>query len=173
MKPSIILIVLLICIGIISPSCRKNNEEPPAALDKNTSPVYSCDSTLYHTIYNYIEIHGSETKECLNRFPNILGVEETKREGKTYIELAAIPTYKYTFTMCNDSTIISYTIIHDWLICLWLSPELFDKYKTSFTFINPNKYSQYQTKEEVRYHLKSWQYLLRNDSLVFVGRQPL
>lgn len=141
----------------------KNQTNNPA----NVSSTYCCDSTLYKTICDYFDILNDEdTPEAYRNSVNILLVYDTRKFDEKLICLAAQPCYSFQYNY-SDSVIVSYTIIRDWLIRLDLTPEVFNKYKASFTFIDPNQFPQYQKNYDGSFEPISWQYRLQNDSLIF------
>ena len=153
-------------LGIVFVSCQFNQRSQYVISNTDTMFYCSCDSTLYQTIYDFIEENDSVAK--IEKI-NILGVYEARREDDIWIDLVGAPAYSYRW-WTDDSLIVSHTIIHDWMIVLALSPEVFNKYKASFTFVDPNQFSEYQKHYEGPFEPVSWRYILRNDSLVFVKR---
>ena len=166
MNKIIRLVVVCLALGVVFVSCQF--DEGMQHVNSTTDSLFycSCDSTLHQTIYDFIEANDSVAK--IEKI-NILGVYDNRRDGDVWIDLVAAPAYSYRL-WTDDSVIVCHTIIHDWMITLVLSPEVFNKYKESFTFVDPNQFPKYQKYYDGAFEPVSWQYILRNDSLVFVKR---
>lgn len=158
------LVIVYLVLGLVFVSCRFNKRSQYADSTTDTLFDCSCDSTLYQTIYDFIEENDSVAK--IEKI-NILDVYDNRRNGEIWIDLVAAPAYSYRL-WTDDTVIVSHTIIHDWMINLILSPEVFNKYNASFTFVDPNHFPEYQKYYEGTFEPVSWRYILRNDSLVFV-----
>lgn len=160
-----LVIIFFLCFFLLT-FCRFDKKLQYVNSNTDTLFYCSCDSTLYRTIYDFIDENDSVAK--IEKI-NILGVYDRKRADDIWIDLVGAPAYSYRL-WTDDSVIVSHTIIHDWMINLILSPEVFNKYKASFTFVDPNQFPKYQKYYEGSFEPVSWQYILRNDSLVFVKR---
>ena len=160
------LVFVYLVLGFMFVSCRFNKRSQYANSTTDTLFDCSCDSTLYQTIYDFIEENDSVAK--IEKI-NILDVYDNRRNGDIWIDLVAAPDYSYRL-WTDDSVIVSHTIIHDWMINLILSPEVFNKYNASFTFVDPNQYPHFKKHFDGAFEPVSWRYRYQNDSLVFVER---
>ena len=160
------LVIVYFVLGVVFASCQFDKRSQYVNSNTDTLFYCSCDSTLYQTIYNFIEENESVAK--IEKI-NIIDVYDRKEADDIWIDLVAAPAYSHRL-WTDDSVIVSHTIIHDWMINLILSPVVFNKYKASFTFVDPNQFPKYQKNYDGSFEPVSWQYILRNDSLVFVKR---
>lgn len=159
--------IVTLTFVMLMQSCECDNTRNQMKTSSNVSSTSCCDSTLYKTIYNYLEmLDNDDTVKMSKKIGNILLVFDKRKGNDTLICLVAQPCYSFQ-SEYDDSVIVSYTIIHDWLIRLDLSPKIFNKYKTSFTFVDPNQISRYRKHYDGAFEPILWQYRFQNDSLTF------
>lgn len=168
MKKIVIVAVLLLAVKGVFVSCNlgdkgKQSDEDSCALISRPK-----DSLLYKTINDFTKMIDSTST---NKRINILGVYSEKNENGDYdIVLVGTPSYSHEYEFATDSLIFSYAIVNDWLICINLHPEVFNIFKSSFTFVDPNQYPQFHKHFEGCFEPVSWHYQFQNDSLVFIKR---
>jgi len=160
----------LLAAGMVCLSCTTEVERRQLEQAAVCSTVNPIDSTLYCTIYNFLEEVNSAEK---NADLNILTVVGSTKNDTIWVSLSATPSYSLEGQYVDaflDTTIKAYTIIRDWLVLLLLPPDMFNKYKSSFTFVNPNHYCEYTKFFDGCFEPISWEYMLQHDSLVYVKR---
>ena len=160
--------VILLVVSNMFVSCSFNNGKKNVFVDTESSTRCPYDMALYQTINDFIEKIDFVAKK---EKKNILVVHNRVKDKNIWIDIIVVPAYSYS--QVDDSVIIAYTIINDWLVCLYLTPDVFNKYKESFIFVDPNKYPKYIKNYDGAYEPVSWQYQLQNDSFVFVKHERL
>ena len=167
MKRIISIVLLSIIVGSVLVSCEVDDKKKQSDAEPRVSANRQIGTLLYQTIYDFTKMMDSTSN---NKWLNILGVYSEKCEDGEYIILAVVPSYSHDNNFAVDSLVISHAVVNDWLVCLYLRPKVFNEYKSSFTFIDPNQYPQYRKHYEGCFEPVSWYYRFQNDSLVFVKR---
>ena len=159
--------ILFLAMSVVLVSCEFDNGDKQDCSDTILSSDCPKESLLYQTIYDFTKMIDSASND---KTINILGVYNKKKEDGDYIVLGCVPDYSCELDHA-DSLIVSYAIVNKWLVCLILTPDVFNKYKSSFTFVDPNQYPQYQKSFEGAFEPITWNYRFQHDSLVFVNRE--